>query len=337
MLKVLLTTAVIALASLPTLAMADVSCVQSKLTELGFSPGPVDGQLGRRTRNAADSLAGQAGMTLPPLTDETSGEWCAALEAFALTPAAATVFRDSEKARTATPDENTGFKSWSWIGDRKAYAYRQTSAPGGEPMNGAFVERFEIRGGDCGRTNGYDDCAHDREHIGWNEEGSTPLGQEVWYSFSLMMPTNERNMKDIDTILAEFRPTGPGQINLSIELQQGQLVAVVGSITVEQEDDMEPPPVAKWQSLGVLKPGAWYHFVLRAIWSRDAAQGRLTLFRNDTQVMDFKGINTAFKKAVHMQYGLYRPFVGDFGGPVPTQIIFFDNVHKAASREQLGN
>jgi hypothetical protein len=51
--------------------------------------------------------------------------------------------------------------------------------------------------------------------------------------------------------------------------------------------------------------------------------------------MDFKGVNTAFNKAVHMQYGLYRPFVGDYGGPVPTQIVFFDNVHKAATEEQL--
>lgn len=328
---------IVVLAFLPTTAMADVACVQTQLTELGFAPGPVDGELGRRTRNAAEAVAGQAGLSLPPLTVETSPEWCTALEAFAATPAAATVFSDSEKARTATPVENTGFKSWSWIGDRKAYSYRQTAAPDGAPMDGAYVERFEIRGGDCGKTGDYNDCAHDREHIGWNEDGSTPLDQEVWYSFSLMMPANERNMKDINTILAEFRPTGPGQINLSIELQKAELVAVVGSITVEQEDDMEPPPIAKWQSLGVLRPGVWYHFVLGATWSRDAGQGRLTLFRNETQVMDFKGINTAFKKPVHMQYGLYRPFVGDFGGPVPTQIVYFDKVHKAATRAELGN
>jgi hypothetical protein len=69
MLKVLLTTAALALAGLPTLAMADVSCVQAQLTEMGFAPGPVDGQLGRRTQNAADALAGQAGLSLPALSN----------------------------------------------------------------------------------------------------------------------------------------------------------------------------------------------------------------------------------------------------------------------------
>jgi hypothetical protein len=100
---------------------------------------------------------------------------------------------------------------------------------------------------------------------------------------------------------------------------------------------MEPPPIAKWQSLGVLAPGDWYHFVLQATWSRDPDQGRLVLYRGEQTVMDYRGINTAFNKPVHMQYGLYRPFVGDFGGPVPTQVVYFDNVHKAATRDALGD
>src|SRR5688572_6076672 len=94
---------VVVLAFFPTLAIANVSCVQTQLAELGFAPGPVDGALGRRTREAAETVAGQAGLPLPPLTDETSPEWCTALEAFAATPAAATVFAESEKSKTATP------------------------------------------------------------------------------------------------------------------------------------------------------------------------------------------------------------------------------------------
>lgn len=325
-----------ALAFFPKLAMADTACVQTQLSALGFDPGPVDGQLGRRTHGAADVLAGQAGLVLPPLSAETSTAWCTALTEFAATPAAATVFAASEASRKGTPTESTGFASWSWIGERKPYSYLQTTLAD-TPMDGSFIERFEIRDGDCGRTGSYNDCDHDREHIGWNEEGSTPLNEKVWYSFSMMMPTLDGNMGEINTILAEFRPTGPGQINLSIELQQGELVAVVGSITVEQENDMEPPPIAKWQSLGRLMPGSWYNYELEATWSRDADKGMLTLYRDGVAVMTHKGANTAFNKSVRMQYGLYRPFVSNFDGTVPTQVIYFDNVHKAATRDALGN
>lgn len=315
-------------------ALADTACVQAELTALGFDPGPVDGQMGRRTQSAASALAGIAGLSLPSLTEATSPDWCTALKAFADTPAAATVFADLKRSQTATPTENTGFQSWSWIGKRQPYAYYQTTLSDA-PLDGAFLERFEIRDGDCGSTGNYNDCAHDREHIGWNEDGSTPLDQEVWYSFSLMMPTNEINMGDINTILAEFRPVGPGQINLSIELQKGELVAVVGSTTVEQKNDMEPPPIAKWHSFGMLNPGHWYRFEVGATWSRNESNGRIKIFLQGLPRMDFKGVNTAFNKAVHMQYGLYRPFVSGFKGTVPTQVVYFDNVHKAAKRDAL--
>ena len=59
-----------------------------------------------------------------------------------------------------------------------------------------------------------------------------------------MGPSNP-DMGEVNTILAEWRPEGPGQINLSIEVQKGRLAAIVGATEVEQEDDMEPPPITK--------------------------------------------------------------------------------------------
>lgn len=334
--RYLLVFAVAGAVLLPTSALADIACVQTKLTEMGFDPGPIDGQLGRRTYAAAAVVAEQAGLVLPALSAATSTDWCASLTAFALTPEAKTIFARSEEAVTALPIENTGFDSFSWIGGpRKPHFYRQVQSPEDGPMEGAFVERFEIRAGDCGMTFDYNDCDHDREHIGWNEESLTPLAEEVWYSFSLMMP-DVPDMKEINTILAEFRPDGHGQINLSIEIQKGELVAVVGSTTIEQTNDLEPPPVAEWQSLGRLSPGRWYDFVLEAVWSRDEADGRLILSRGKSIWLDFRGANTAFGRPVHMQYGLYRPYVSGYGGDVPTQIVYFDKVHKASSRELLG-
>jgi hypothetical protein len=72
-------------------SFADILCVQQQLTDLGFSPGPVDGAAGKRTFSAAAIFAANSGLALDPLTEENSDEWCEALTAFADTPAAQTI------------------------------------------------------------------------------------------------------------------------------------------------------------------------------------------------------------------------------------------------------
>jgi len=321
-------------------AYADVACVQSKLTELGFEPGPADGQIGKRTRNAAELFAAGSGLSLSQFSAETSAEWCEALTTFSGKPQAGGVAASSKAALRAKPTDNHGFGPWSWIGVRRGYSYQQlpTLPEGAKPrdVDGAFLERFEIRAGDCGKDGDYNQCEHDREHIGWNEERTTPLDQEVWYSFSLMAPVNPA-MGEVNTILAEWRPDGPGQINFSLELQGGRLAAIVGATEVEQEDDMEPPPIAKWGGLDYLVPGTWYDYQLQAVFSRNPQKGKILLIKDGKVVFYYLGTNTAFDRPVHMQYGIYRPFTSKNGGDgLPTQIVYFDNVHKADSKAALG-
>lgn len=60
---------------------ADVACVQEVLALHGYDPGPVDGQLGPRTRNMAQGFAIDWRLDLPALTGATSQTWCSALRA----------------------------------------------------------------------------------------------------------------------------------------------------------------------------------------------------------------------------------------------------------------
>lgn len=69
-------------------ALADVVCVQQKLKDLGFNPGPVDGALGSRTVLAAKNFAANAGLGLPDLTEATTDSWCTALSSFSTSPQA---------------------------------------------------------------------------------------------------------------------------------------------------------------------------------------------------------------------------------------------------------
>lgn len=67
----------------PTPLLADIACVQTELTRLGFDPGPVDGRMGGRTASAAADFADKAGMALPALGNDNGAQWCRELRAFA--------------------------------------------------------------------------------------------------------------------------------------------------------------------------------------------------------------------------------------------------------------
>jgi hypothetical protein len=230
---------------------------------------------------------------------------------------------------SAISPEVTGFKGFSWVGPKRKWSYRMVEEGEGPVKEGKHSERFEIRAGDCGKTLDYNDCTHDREHIAWNETGSTKPGEPVRYTCSFYIDRDSPSfLNGVSVILAEWRPTGPGQINLSIELQEGNLVAVVGSTQIKQQDDMTPPKPALWRAIAYnVQPGEWYDLALEAIWSRKQ-NGKIRLSVNNREVVEHDGPNTAFSRPVHMQYGIYRPFVSRAKAKLPTQVIYFDNIHK---------
>ncbi len=232
--------------------------------------------------------------------------------------------------------ETTGFAGFSWVGPVRAWTYRTVTPDEGPVLAGKESERFEIRAGDCGKTGSYNDCAHDREHVAWNETSSTKIGRQVAYSFSFLIPKDSpTRVPDLNIILAEFRNIGGGQINFSIELQPDGLVGVVGATKVQQTNDMHPPPIALWRAIDRnVKTDHWYNFALEVTWS-PGKDGRLRLYLDDVLVVSLDGPNTAYKLPVHMQYGLYRPFASKAAGKLPIQIIYFDRVAKAKNREAL--
>ncbi len=73
----------------PSTALGSAACVQEELAGLGYQPGPADGVLGRRSVGAANLFAGDTGLTLPDLTDDTAGQWCEEIQTFAASPEAA--------------------------------------------------------------------------------------------------------------------------------------------------------------------------------------------------------------------------------------------------------
>jgi hypothetical protein len=69
----------------PARADDNVLCVQQSLAARGLNPGPLDGELGARTRTVAQAAASAQRLGLPTLTIATAGAWCQALGRSAVT------------------------------------------------------------------------------------------------------------------------------------------------------------------------------------------------------------------------------------------------------------
>lgn len=67
-----------------TTAVADVSCVQTQLSRMGFDPGPIDGLLGNRTRAAALNWSELTAKEMPELSQDTGDTWCESLKSYSM-------------------------------------------------------------------------------------------------------------------------------------------------------------------------------------------------------------------------------------------------------------
>ena len=69
--------------AVPQMSIAEGSaCVQESLNRVGFDAGPVDGQMGRRTLEAAAGFAAvQDEQSYPELSGDTAAQWCASMRA----------------------------------------------------------------------------------------------------------------------------------------------------------------------------------------------------------------------------------------------------------------
>lgn len=86
----------------------------------------------------------------------------------------------------------------------KDYGYRIVPDPTGAAPT-AFVERFEVRSGDCAANTGWDDCANDRERSELSEKGNrNPAGTTGWYGWSLYLPSDFPNVYPTKVALGQF-------------------------------------------------------------------------------------------------------------------------------------
>ena len=189
-----------------------------------------------------------------------------------------------------------------------------------------YVERFEVRPGDCSATDGWSDCNNDRERSELSAVKDR-LGSSWWYGWSIFIPDDYPIVFPTKTALGQFHQVGSqpafmfqnGSGGLSIDRNFGRSTNVHKLITHEEM-------VGQWTTIEVY-----------AEWGK---AGTFRVYVNGELKWVFTG--TTAESDPYFKYGIYRSFLSRYqnhtgASEVPTQSVLYANVRQARTRAGLNS
>ena len=207
---------------------------------------------------------------------------------------------------------------------------------------GSQYQGFELRDGDCGSYIDWDDCANDRERVEFTAEPFLPPRGKQCIAFSIMLDENFTLGSFNQTTLAQIQqrggPTGfmegyesrPGV--LMFHAQDGYYdfdwLYLHGSRTDIKQTDLK----FRLLSLDEMK-GKWtdISFCL------DFAKNNMSLWVNGKRKFNINQPPTGLHlpESIYFKYGIYRSFGSKQLSIVPTQIVYYDEIRRGSSIEEV--
>lgn len=217
-----------------------------------------------------------------------------------------------------------GFKPWG---------FRVVDAKDGHPVRAGLKSmRFEVRSGDCSRNSvGHDDCKTDRERHELVQTGRKQIeGDEWWYAWSIYVPKDMPNVFPTKVAFGQFHQN-PNVVWMFRNRDGGYFVNRQKTLGRGYGFD----PILDDATLR----GQWNDIVVHVKWTHQD-KGLFRVWANDTMSYDYRGPTMGKNKTVYFKFGIYRTFVSRFmvehgADSVPTQIIYFDEVRRGRTREEV--
>lgn len=205
----------------------------------------------------------------------------------------------------------------------KSHGYAVVPDPTGNAPS-KFVERFEVRSGDCSYNTGWSDCENDRERSELTETEKNYSGSEWWYGWHLYLPPDYPLIAPAKTALAQFHQHDAPPAFMFQNQSGGYWIdRNFGSTT-------DLIPLLSHEEM----IGRWNRIEVHARW--DKTNGFFRVYVNGALKYDFNG-TTMTASSSYFKYGVYRSFVSRYknGQPAPTQVALFANVTRSKTREGL--
>ncbi len=202
---------------------------------------------------------------------------------------------------------------------------------------GEVSQRFEVRPGDCAG----EDCVTNRERSEVTVRQVINPGTSRWVAYSLYLPSDFYSSPRVNTTIGQIHqrggPTGTAggfasfPPLLQISARGNRVDACVHILTGPDNDVRDVCQDFPLSTVSAMR-GRWTDFVIHL----DArGEGFLEIYMNGQRKAQLSGFIRFVPENYYVKYGIYRSFVSRHGGPMPTQIAYYDEVRIGADRASV--
>ena len=209
---------------------------------------------------------------------------------------------------------------------------------------GRKSQRFEVRAGDCGKNADWDDCANNRERSEISIKKTWGYGKDIWIGFSVFLPPDFKTSPRVRTSVGQIhqkggnRPTGTaGGLKSFPPMMQMEMIGDryymgVHILTGPKENVKDVTRNFELISVSQMR-GRWTDLAIHF----DTSKGNelLEVFVNGKLKGSIKNWINFRPAQYYFKYGIYRSFVSRHGRPMPTQILYIDEVKMGNSFEKV--
>lgn len=242
-------------------------------------------------------------------------------------------------AATAAPDCSQPFFPTRITGERSlnnkawGYGFARDVVQAGERS-----QRFEVRPGDCADDPGWSDCKNDRERseISVSSPKLFP-GEKKFITWNMYLPEDFQTSTRVNTTLGQIHQRGgpggtAGGLPSFPPLLQFEAIGDSYNICWHKlsgdprnvKDTCVTHEIARVADMR----GMWTEIVMAVDLSKQT--GGATIYVNGQAKAIYPEPLIVFEpKELYLKYGIYRSFVSKHGGPMPTQVVYFDEVRVA--------
>lgn len=242
------------------------------------------------------------------------------------------------EAQTLRPDGDGDYRRLADHGRsaRRPYSYTEIGGPPAYIREGRRSMRFEVRAGDCRA----EDCHTNRERVERAEQRGLRPGTNQWHSWSMFIDPGFRAVDRVPVTLGQMKQEPFGSQLFSINVEHDYLVAILGRLTDQEAARDKDSGNVQFLIDHRLMPmrearGRWLDFMVHSNWSPNE-DGYFDLYLNGQRIASHRGkITYNPSDDVTFRFGIYRSHIQRHSGPMPTHIVFYDNVRRAGSRAEV--
>ena len=188
--------------------------------------------------------------------------------------------------------------------------------------------RFEVKPGDCGYNNGWNDCKKDRERH--ELSGDKHEDGEYWYAWSIYLPKDFKNVFPTKLAMGQFHQS-KGHVVWMFQNSSGgyHIDNQVNGYTQYEMEVLEAKDMFE----------NWNDILVNANWTH-TNKGFFKVWINGKLVLNHSGKTKKEGKKVYQKFGIYRSYMKRFKNynktdKVPGQVVYFDEVRTTKSCKKL--